>query len=81
MTQPRRFAVFASLSLGSLALAQTARRPEETVTLSEFTVTETSDNSYVASESITGTRVRTPIKDLTFTVNVNERVSERLRLF
>ncbi len=70
MIQPCRFAVFVSLSLGSLALAQTARRPEETVTLSEFTVTETSDNSYVASESITGTRVRTPIKDLTFTVNV-----------
>ncbi len=42
----------------------------ETVKLSEFTVTESSDDSYVASESITGTRVRTPIKDLTFTVNV-----------
>src|SRR4051794_23207612 len=43
---------------------------EETVRLSEFNVTGNSDESYIASESITGTRVRTPIKDLTFTVNV-----------
>src|SRR4051812_26764138 len=47
-----------------------APKTDETVKLSEFTVTENSDDSYVASESITGTRVRTPIKDLTFTVNV-----------
>ena len=47
-----------------------AAKLDEAVTLSEFTVSEKTDDSYVASESITGTRVRTPIKDLTFTVNV-----------
>ena len=70
------FAV-ANVALNSALLAQPARpadlpaaKPDDTVTLSEFNVTEKTDDSYVASESITGTRVRTPIKDLTFTVNV-----------
>ena len=54
----------------SALFAQAAKPADDTVNLSAFTVTESSDNSYVASESITGTRVRTPIKDLTFTVNV-----------
>src|SRR5205085_1858122 len=69
--------VLASLASSSVALAQTvkpttarAARLDEAVALSEFTVSENTDDSYVASESITGTRVRTPIKDLTFTVNV-----------
>ncbi len=53
-----------------VALALPAFAAEEAVRLSEFTVTENTDNSYVAAESITGTRVRTPIKDLTFVVNV-----------
>ena len=67
----------ATAALNSALLAQTAAKapapaakPDEAVRLSEFNVTEKSDDSYVASESITGTRVRTPIKDLTFTVNV-----------
>src|SRR4051812_40328639 len=47
-----------------------APKTDEAIKLSEFTVSENTDDSYVASESITGTRVRTPIKDLTFTVNV-----------
>ena len=38
--------------------------------LSDFTVTAESDKGYVASESITGSRVATPIKDLPFAVNV-----------
>jgi iron complex outermembrane recepter protein len=42
----------------------------EPVRLSEFMVRENADNSYIASESVTGTRVRTPIKDLTFNVSV-----------
>ena len=50
--------------------AAPSAKTDETLKLSEFTVTENADDSYVASESITGTRVRTPIKDLTFTVNV-----------
>lgn len=71
MTSLRRVAPFAASVLAAVAAAQTVRPPaEDTVRLSEFTVIETADNSYVASESITGTRVRTPIKDLTFTVNV-----------
>ncbi|MSU51603.1 MAG: TonB-dependent receptor [Opitutus sp.] len=71
MTLPRRIALFVTLVLGSIAPAQTNRpASEEIVRLSEFTVAETADRSYVASESVTGTRVRTPIKDLTFTVNV-----------
>src|SRR5882672_1752127 len=61
------------LTMASAALAQTPAKSEKTeaaIQLSEFTVSEKTDDSYVASESITGTRVRTPIKDLTFTVNV-----------
>lgn len=53
-----------------LALALPASAAEDPVRLSEFAVIENTDNSYVAAESITGTRVRTPIKDLTFVVNV-----------
>src|SRR5215207_11699413 len=61
-----------SLSYGqTTSRAPTTRPPgDDTVQLSEFTVEEKSDSGYVASESITGTRVRTPIKDLTFHVNV-----------
>jgi iron complex outermembrane receptor protein len=42
----------------------------EPVQLSEFTVKATEDNSYVASESITGSRVATRIQDLPFSINV-----------
>ncbi|MBI5766490.1 MAG: TonB-dependent receptor [Verrucomicrobia bacterium] len=62
--------------LTSTALAQAARpapaatKPEDTVLLSEFTVKESSAVGYVASESITGTRVATQIKDLPFSVSV-----------
>ena len=65
-------AAFAVIPHASAQGARPAVPPpaSDTVLLSEFTVSENTDNSYVASESITGTRVRTPIKDLTFTVNV-----------
>jgi len=63
------FSVALALATSPVARGQ-AVKPDEPVRLSEFTVTENTDNSYVAAESITGTRVRTPIKDLTFTVNV-----------
>lgn len=59
-----------SAGTGLFAASAPASPSQETVLLSEFTVSENTDDSYVASESITGTRVRTPIKDLTFTVNV-----------
>lgn len=71
-----RLAVLATASLAPnpAALAQTASpaapKSEEAILLSEFTVKETSDHGYVASESITGTRVATQIKDLPFSVSV-----------
>lgn len=43
---------------------------EEVVVLSEFSVKETKSNDYVASESVTGTRVATKLRELPFTVNV-----------
>lgn len=72
------------LSLAALALAglqspshaqgtPAPRRPgpqEEVVTLSEFNVTASEDRGYIASETLTGSRVRTPIIDLPYTVNV-----------
>ncbi|MDO8539791.1 MAG: TonB-dependent receptor [Opitutaceae bacterium] len=45
-------------------------RTDETVNLSEFVVSEKSLDGYVASESVTGTRVATLIKDLPFAVSV-----------
>ncbi|MSU65680.1 MAG: TonB-dependent receptor [Opitutus sp.] len=69
--------VLPSLALGAIAVAQTAspadsRAPkaEDAVVLSEFTVQESPDRGYSASETITGTRVATLIKDLPFSVSV-----------
>lgn len=50
--------------------APPAGKPEEAVVLSEFVVKESSDIGYIASESVTGTRVATLIKDLPFSVSV-----------
>ena len=63
-----------ALGLGT-ATAQTTpppakRAPDEVVTLSEFNVRAETDRGYVASETMTGSRVRTPIIDLPYTVNV-----------
>lgn len=67
----------ASLALTSATAAVAApasgTRPpasEETIQLTEFTVSERSLNGYIASESVTGTRVATQIKDLPFAVSV-----------
>src|ERR1700712_2063857 len=43
---------------------------EQAITLSEFTVSSGSEQGYIASESVTGTRVATKIKDLPFSVSV-----------
>jgi iron complex outermembrane recepter protein len=43
---------------------------DDVVTLSEFSVSAEADRGYVASETLTGTRVRTPIIDLPYTINV-----------
>ncbi|HEU5080386.1 MAG TPA: TonB-dependent receptor [Opitutaceae bacterium] len=47
-----------------------ATKKEETVTLSPFEVHPDENRGYVASETMTGTRVATQIKDLPYTVNV-----------
>ncbi|MEI7567699.1 MAG: TonB-dependent receptor plug domain-containing protein, partial [Opitutaceae bacterium] len=69
----------ANLRLAALGLlvstslfAQTAATPpaSETVTLSPFSVTTSADRGYNVSESMTGSRVKTQIIDLPYTVNV-----------
>jgi outer membrane receptor protein involved in Fe transport len=45
-------------------------RNEDVVTLQEFTVTSSAISEYVASESITGTRIASKIQELPFAVNV-----------
>lgn len=65
--------VFCTLAVGvHPALAQSPASPgeDETVTLSPFEVRTTQTNDYIASESVTGSRVATPIKDLPFAINV-----------
>jgi iron complex outermembrane receptor protein len=67
-----------SLALTPLLQAQTTapstpasgKSPDDTVKLSEFTVSADSEQGYIASESVTGTRVATKIKDLPFSVSV-----------
>lgn len=76
MIPVRRFLpALGALLLLPAALAQTATPPvldrkEEVVELSPFVVKADGTETYVASESVTGSRVATPIKDLPFTVNV-----------
>src|SRR5690349_23353916 len=67
----------AALCLHSTLRAQSAppapapaRPGEDVVSLSEFSVRAEPDRGYVASETLTGRRVRTPIIDLPYTVNV-----------
>src|SRR4051812_18848650 len=52
------------------ASTTSAKQDEQPVMLSEFVVTEDVANTYIASESVTGTRVKTVIKDLPFAVSV-----------
>src|SRR5687767_9225677 len=68
----------ATLLIGSgTANAQAATTPatatsgaHDTIQLTEFTVSESSLSGYIASESVTGTRVATQIKDLPFAISV-----------
>ena len=66
----------AFLAIGGLAVAQIApvapssTAESETVKLSEFTVKAESNRGYAASETLTGSRVKTQIADLPYTVNV-----------
>lgn len=72
----RRIAIAVAGSLFAFgnppASAQTNSTPlaDEPVQLSEFTVKADADRGYAASETMTGTRVATQIKDLPFQVNV-----------
>jgi len=64
------------LAATAVALAQTAPAnpappdDENVVKLSEFTVKSESNRGYAASETLTGSRVKTQIADLPYTVNV-----------
>lgn len=60
----------ASAQSPASAPATTPRSTGEVVQLTEFSVSAEPDRGYVASETLTGTRVRTPIIDLPYTVNV-----------
>jgi iron complex outermembrane receptor protein len=79
MTTLRRISTLAfglTLAWAPHARAQTAATTppagnEEPITLTEFTVSESNgDRGYVASETMTGSRVATKIIDLPYTVNV-----------
>jgi len=69
-----RSTLYAVLALPFAALAPAQTPPagsnEETYKLDEFNVSATSVSGYGASESMTGTRVATQIKDLPFSINV-----------
>src|SRR5882757_7335823 len=58
------FGVFAQES----SLAAT-KETQETFTLPEFSVSTTADKGYRAGNSVSATRVNTPIKDLPFAVS------------
>jgi iron complex outermembrane recepter protein len=68
--------LLAFLSFSSAALAAQPTAPvsspkkDDLVELSPFEVRSQDDRGYVASETLTGTRVATQIKDLPYTVNV-----------
>ena len=67
-----RLAASALLLVTAQVFAQTAATPPagEVVELSPFTVTSKEDRGYTVSESMTGSRVKTQIIDLPYTVNV-----------
>lgn len=77
MTSPLRLLLrlpSAALLSTSLLTAQTQSTPAseagpEVLTLEEFTVKASETSEYAATESTTGTRVATKIRDLPFTVN------------
>ena len=74
MTSPlaRRLSVnWCAACLATVALASAAAQStgEETVVLSEFTVSTSRDQGYRAGNSVSATRVDTPIKNLPFAIN------------
>lgn len=68
--------LLAGLSLGPGLGAQSAPAPlpekksDDVISLSEFSVSAEPDRGYIAAETMTGSRVKTQIADLPYTVNV-----------
>src|SRR5882724_9421584 len=53
---------------GDTGTARSASPEEETITLSPFDISTTKDKGYRASNSVSGSRIDTPIKDLPFAI-------------
>ncbi len=68
--------LLAGLSLSATLGAQTPpasspeKKSDDVISLSEFSVTAESNRGYIAAETMTGSRVKTQIADLPYTVNV-----------
>ncbi|HEY0945322.1 MAG TPA: TonB-dependent receptor [Opitutaceae bacterium] len=67
---PALFAWSLPLAPALFAQGSAAAGDDDTVRLSEFTVNAEPDGSYVASETVTGSRVAEKIKNLPYNVNV-----------
>jgi outer membrane receptor protein involved in Fe transport len=65
----RSLAAAALLAAGA-ARAQTPSSDGEPVTLSPFVVNAEADTGYVATDSLAGTRLRTPLKDIAASISV-----------
>ena len=59
----------ATATTANAAAATAATGDESTVVLSPFEVSTSTDNSYVATNSATGTRIAMPLVQLPFTAN------------
>jgi outer membrane receptor protein involved in Fe transport len=82
MNLKQRSAFYAGLMIGAAALtwplsasaqqatAAPVEKKDDTLVLSPFTVTTDKDNGYGATNSISGSRVNTPIKDLPIPIQV-----------
>ncbi len=73
----RLIALAGSLAFGAVATAQTAptspgasAAPEEAIVLSPFTVTSDKDTGYAATNTLAGTRLNTPVKDLGAAISI-----------
>lgn len=62
--------LFSSALAPAFAQATSQNDDSEVVLLGEFNVSATTNNDYLAAESITGTRVASKLQDLPFAVNV-----------
>jgi iron complex outermembrane recepter protein len=79
LRNPIRRALFLVATIAAATLASTAQaqstpavsdppKAEEVIKLSEFQVSEKSPNAYIASETMTGTRINTKIADLPYSI-------------